>query len=793
MTRQRCRGLLPPPRLLLAPLLLCTGLLPAARARGGSGAVATPWLNPNASYSIANPAAAAAFAPGFVGRHFDLLSPPITSKYGAVVWDVLPAVDLPPALVAYYGARPDLAMAVTGFEVDVVRNATDPRTGALTPALESVPCFDSYNHHYVSALHGKGGKVTVARPLPLAHGAEFSVETTAFSRGDVAARGFDAQSFNEHNGNEARQTYHGMPAALPHGRQYAVGISQPEKWTFGPMQINTRNPDGSGRRCDGKCPLPRSSNAPPGAPWSGILECPCTTRVVKTFGGHFTQAKGQCANPVDHNATECFVAAAALLGPGQQIASNATTHTVDAPAGCLIRLRLSASGKPTYSIAFNEPLGGGDGNTAAVACGASSSSSSSSSSSPSSSSQRRYGANLAGTVVGLVVDADPATGNVTLTLTTNDTAHHWYGVGLNASAMDGAYAIVVSGGDDVPTVTEHRLGNHNPGKVLQTHIEIVSHTVTGHLRTTVLRRLIAAATPDHFSFAGATSQLPFIAALGDTPGFSQHRVKGAATLSLTSVGAATCVCRGGTGAINGFPFNPKCMGEPLSDLLKTGNPTCDINKYSGGMACCRGGQILLDADQTQPGPPMTVFYHWRFYYEDWDPQRHRQTYHLEWQFGHIEYDVPRAPVGTPRADAVHTLTTRFTGMHLMSMGNANAGGADGQGWDLSNASRPIELIMMGFHCHSPACLGGELYNADTNELLCAVKPVAGKGQEPQDESSYLWLPPCQWGDPALGLAPPPVITGETNLLGIKRARSDVGHYGVMAIFQGRGAWHEGTW
>ena len=49
------------------------------------------------------------------------------------------------------------------------------------------------------------------------------------------------------------------------------------------MQINTRNPDGSGQRCGAACPLPRRQNAWEGARWSGLLECPCGTRMVKTF------------------------------------------------------------------------------------------------------------------------------------------------------------------------------------------------------------------------------------------------------------------------------------------------------------------------------------------------------------------------------------------------------------------------------------------------------------------------------------------------------------------------------
>ena len=35
------------------------------------------------------------------------------------------------------------------------------------------------------------------------------------------------------------------------------------------------------------------------------------------------------------------------------------------------------------------------------------------------------------------------------------------------------------------------------------------------------------------------------------------------------------------------------MDEPLSDLIKTHNPACDINLYDGGLGCCGGTDLKL--------------------------------------------------------------------------------------------------------------------------------------------------------------------------------------------------------
>ena len=58
-----------------------------------------------------------------------------------------------------------------------------------------------------------------------------------------------------------------------------------------------------------------------------------------------------------------------------------------------------------------------------------------------------------------------------------------------------------------------------------------------------------------------------------------------------------------------------------------------------------------------------------------------------------------------------------------------------------------------------------------------------------NELGYLWLPPCQWSsDPASGLKPPPVLHLDTNLTTVKRTNNTNAHWGVMGIWQMRGAY-----
>lgn len=177
-------------------------------------------------------------------------------------WRSQGPAPLPEPIVSRFNGT--TAMAITGFEVNVVRVAADGTE-------VSVPCYESYNHHYGMTIAGADaaviglGEEAGQRPVPEV--------VRPPSAGDLPPGLSAVQNFNEHNGNEARQTYHALPPGV------VQAIARPQHFIFSPMQINTRNPADPARPSGG--PLPRASRAPPNASYSGLLECPCTTRMKR--------------------------------------------------------------------------------------------------------------------------------------------------------------------------------------------------------------------------------------------------------------------------------------------------------------------------------------------------------------------------------------------------------------------------------------------------------------------------------------------------------------------------------
>ena len=202
-----------------------------------------------------------------------------------------------------------------------------------------------------------------------------------------------------------------------------------------------------------------------------------------------------------------------------------------------------------------------------------------------------------------------------------------------------------------------------------------------------------------------------------------------------------------------------------------------------------------------------IFFKWRFYHEPYAPARHTPLVHLEWAVNgcdsggpqtnprncaHIEYDAVKAPKGTPPDEAVHTVTSHFQFGEMLAPAERDCDRVLDEYCASERTARErggrMKLLMAGGHCHSPACIALELWNADSGELLCRVTPRMGEGDMVWDEAGYVWLPPCMWGEGDDALLPPPVLALDANLTSVKVANATHYHYGVMGIWQMRGAY-----
>jgi len=178
-------------------------------------------------------------------------------------------VALPADIISKYA---NATMAVVGFEVDVLRK--NEKTGKE----ESIPAYQSYNHHYGVMLHSTAAHMKLdaeghATGPDMGHGKMLEFEV----RKDVEAPPAGArlaQSFVHGNGQEHRQMFHGASPG------YAQPLWSPGTFVVTPMQISTN--DGTGRKgAGGILPKAKQNGVDPEAKYSPLLECPCTDRVTK--------------------------------------------------------------------------------------------------------------------------------------------------------------------------------------------------------------------------------------------------------------------------------------------------------------------------------------------------------------------------------------------------------------------------------------------------------------------------------------------------------------------------------
>lgn len=158
-----------------------------------------------------------------------------------------------------------------------------------------MPITAAYNHHYTGMITSKGASLQKIRPQnphdpaavhghPDANGEVWTV-TSATQYGSALLR--------EGNGGEFRQTFHGYP------RGFAELVDSPVSFSIEPMQIDTWNRDNKNMSGFVPGPEPQSSMAPrgnsPDHVYSGLLECPCTTRITTdVYSDVLARSEGTC-------------------------------------------------------------------------------------------------------------------------------------------------------------------------------------------------------------------------------------------------------------------------------------------------------------------------------------------------------------------------------------------------------------------------------------------------------------------------------------------------------------------
>lgn len=706
--------------------------------------------------------------------YFDVYSPLITQLYSQVFWKGLPPVDLPADVVKAYAGN---TMAIVGFEVDQV---------IQTPSGDvSVPINVVYNHHFESTMVGGDAhfvKVHVAEhETPQdhgGHGAPNNNETWVVrSKTGGSVSKADSIGFGGANGGEFRKSFHGFPPGT------AVLINSPHSFAVTPMQIDIWNRDAMAGPSEWNTtnnkfvpgPQPRNSLAPtegPDAIYSGLLECPLTTRVRKVIDANYVvETSGSCGDLAIDTAAECYEAVKKLLPSNTSIITNEISNT-SMPAGCAVQQALHG-----VSVTFNHV------NSNGISCGETPS--------------VVYGSTQS--LVGLSLHLDTSTSTASFSIV--GPADVWFGVGFNAQEMgDEPWTVIIDG---TGAVSERKLVDQKPGTLLNPSVKVVSNTVSNGIRTVQMTRPLKGAGADYYTFNISATELPFINAVGSGPQFSYHKSKMPSSLLLLPEGSAACVCAGkpmpfgdgscrgvltyvptnqsadtGSGTVN---FNNRCAPEPASQLLTQHNPTCDVRTYTGGQLSCHHMWSLLDADQEIPWADKPLEYHfkYRFWYQPYTatPPSHKSITggwgsNLGAGGGGLgaEFDVPKCEEGIMGCSKgedgtwVHTVV------------------------GIQKPSTSGDIAVAHFHCHAPTCLSMSIANNDTGEVLCQSFPTYGGDNTVQrhasdtskyQEAGFVAVPPCLWGSPEYGLTPPPNLNGVTLRI-VKTSNATYGHHGEMA-------------
>merc|ERR1712228_1166278 len=103
----------------------------------------------------------------------------------------------------------------------------------------------------------------------------------------------------------------------------------------------------------------------------------------------------------------------------------------------------------------------------------------------------------------------------------NGPNEYFYGIGFNATDMNGTYAIIVVGNSG--QIKERQLGLNAPGVQLKSSITVTSNTVTNGVRSVALQRDMTANDAQYYAFQPKVDQtLDIIYCYGTTAAVQYH-------------------------------------------------------------------------------------------------------------------------------------------------------------------------------------------------------------------------------------------------------------------------------
>lgn len=710
-------------------------------------------------------------------EYFDVYGE-VRTKYSQVYWTRNAPVNLPPELVKRFDGK---VMAITGYEADQVVHS-GPQLGSTTSgdtlggfacypecgeSDRSIPSYFAYNHHYFGWIKGKDAVMheadqfinapqptkTSFRSLPHDHHFPTSID------------------YQNNPGGEYRKSYHGYPSG------YAQLIHSPQQWIVNPMQIDTHN-----RKYNLTDQVSAEFGFLPKMDYdhrtdfetglNPLIECPCSTRISRSkVTESSVLTSGVCSASIS-SASEC----AAAINAFAHASSISSITNATLPSGCL----MFPESKPhSYRAVFNSA---GSSETCEV---------------KGLDVQLQGVANL-GNLVNMTISLEGKVAKITM----SGPDDVWFGAGFDATTMsDQPYAIIVEGDGEV---SEHKLGPQAPGHLLRTSITVVSSEVVSGIRTVTLVRPVAGVTKEHFSLPTQPGELKMITAVGSGPKFAYHKARTGAQIMLLPSNSQACVCKPkvsnymsymnkSSREFEGYP----CQDRPRSDMASHGdgtgrnvqNAACSGETYHGGLVCCQHTWFLTDLEQdgSIPEEVDTYFMKWRYYFQEYRPANltlAASHQNLEnWWFlideAINDYEEDNAHYGRK---SIGRITANLTVRDL------HAGDSSGDSGASEPIDSPIKIMVATPHCHAPSCLYEELWNADTNELLCNAttsygSPDHGQTHEVFNERGYLAIHPCIFGYQP-GLQEPFTLTLETKLRAVKVFNNTYRHLGQMAQWTG---------